>query len=338
MSAPQPLSLPVVLAGLLLATVCTAQPFAGGTRGGGGRRGGGGFGGGLGGGNGPMVRIEGGELVNQDTVHTARETATHSVGLPNWTNPPEFKGDTFTFARLVYSGSGRGGRGGLGGLGGGGGHSLWYYDYPDADLNLSARLQQLTSLKVDPDARVVRLTDTDLYSYPFLYTVHVESMALNEVEIVALRKYLHTGGALMVGDFWGTQAWNNLASEMQHVLPGSVWVDLPPNHPVFHGVFDLKLPLANLQVPTISVDFWNRDYNPADPNSRATISRGLGSLDMHVRAWLDDKGRIMVIALHNCDISDGWEREGENQDYFRQFAETRAYPLAINIIYYLMTH
>ena len=30
-------------------------------------------------------------------------------------------------------------------------------DYPDADLNLSFRLQQLTSMKVDLDGRVLKL-------------------------------------------------------------------------------------------------------------------------------------------------------------------------------------
>ena len=59
---------------------------------------------------------------------------------------------------------------------------------------------------------------------------------------------------------------------------------------------------------------------------------------MHVRVWFDDHQRIMIIALHNTDTGDGWEREGENEIYFRQFSETRAYPLAINIIFYVMTH
>jgi hypothetical protein len=327
---------------LLLAGVCVAQPFQGaggrGGRGGGGRRGGGGgpggLGGGFGGGGGPFVRIEGGASVNQDTVRTARETATHSVGLPNWTIPPGFKADTFTFARLVFRSTNRRG----GSFATGGGRLGWWIDYPDADLNLSARLQQLTSLKVDPDCRVVRLTDPDLGRYPFLYTVHVEGMDLPDNEVAVLRKYLRTGGVLMVSDFWGSDAWANFAAEMQRVLPGVPWMDLPPDHPVFHGVFDLKLPLANLQVPTVEAGYWNRDYNPDDPASRASRPRGPGSTDMHVRAWLDDKGRIMVLALHNTDLSDGWEREGENPDFFKQFAETRAYPIAINVLFHLMTH
>ena len=60
--------------------------------------------------------------------------------------------------------------------------------------------------------------------------------------------------------------------------------------------------------------------------------------DVHIRAIFDEKGRIMVIATHNVDNGDGWEREGEYQYFFSEFSEKRAYPLGINIIFYLMTH
>ncbi|MEI6861581.1 MAG: DUF4159 domain-containing protein, partial [Verrucomicrobiota bacterium] len=283
---------------------------------------------------GGIVRLEEGNgFVDEATVHTAREAATHSVDVPVWTNSPQFKHDTFTFTRMIFHKSGGGGGRGGGGLG-------WQIDYPDADLNVSGRLQQMSSLKVDPDTRVVRLTDPDLYRYPYLYAVHVENIRLSDPERAALRKHLRTGGTLMVSDFWGSQAWDSFAAEMVRVLPGQQWVDLPFDHPVFHGVFDLKLPLSNLQVPTNSrLQAWNRAYDPSDPNSRATLPRpDASTLDMHVRAWLDDKGHIMIIALHNTDISDGWEREGESPEYFNLFSETRAYPLMINILYYLMTH
>jgi hypothetical protein len=100
------------------------------------------------------------------------------------------------------------------------------------------------------------------------------------------------------------------------------------SHPIFHCVFDLKEPMNELQVPTIH--FWE----PGAPTYRG----GEDSRDVHVRAWLDDRQRIMVIALHNSDNGDGWEREGEDPVYFHTFSEARAYPLAINIIFYLMTH
>ena len=32
------------------------------------------------------------------------------------------------------------------------------------------------------------------------------------------------------------------------------------------------------------------------------------------------------------------EREGEDEWYFREFSEKKAYPLGINIVFYAMTH
>ena len=56
------------------------------------------------------------------------------------------------------------------------------------------------------------------------------------------------------------------------------------------------------------------------------------------RAVTDDEGRIMVFICHNTDLGDGWEREGENEWYFKEFSVKKAYPLGINIVTYAMTH
>lgn len=92
--------------------------------------------------------------------------------------------------------------------------------FPDADLNLSYRLQQLTSAKADPDARVFKLTSPDLAHHPFIFMEHIERLALRPTEVTALRQYLLSGGALLVTDFWGAMAWKNFQTEMQKVLPG----------------------------------------------------------------------------------------------------------------------
>jgi hypothetical protein len=213
----------------------------------------------------------------------------------------------------------------------------WVIDYPDADLNLSHRLQQLTSMKVDPDARVFKLTSPDLAEHPFIYMEHIERLTLRPPEVSALRNYLLNGGVLLVNDFWGALAWRNLKEEIAKVLPGRAWTELTSDHPIFHSIYDLRGPMHRLRVP--SVQFWNREYDPKDPNSNPTgTHRGEGYETMHVQALLDDKQRIMVLAIHNSDVSDGWEREGEYAEYFKIFSEARAYPLGINILVYLMTH
>src|SRR5436190_1365435 len=133
------------------------------------RRGGGGYG--FGGGDGYIP----------ETARTAREVPSHSTGTPIWTNPRGFERDVFTFARVkrqsAYYGDG----------------GPWSTDAPDSDLNLSYRLQQMTSMRVDPDGRFLFLTDDDLSEFPFIYMVEPGSLFLSEEEILALRKYLLNG-------------------------------------------------------------------------------------------------------------------------------------------------
>ena len=45
----------------------------------------------------------------------------------------------------------------------------------------------------------------------------------------------------------------------------------------------------------------------------------------------------MVVMTHNTDISDTWEREGENQEYFDRFSPD-GYAVGVNIIALRMTH
>jgi hypothetical protein len=110
-------------------------------------------------------------------------------------------------------------------------------------------------------------------------------------------------------------------------------VDLDITNELFHCVFDLKGPLNKLQTPSI--------YHIMRTRSTEytwEYHDGEECKEMHVRAIYDDKGRIMVIATHNCDNGDSWEREGEDDFFFHEFSEKRGYPLGINIIFYLMTH
>lgn len=283
--------------------------------------------------SGSLVRIEGGQVINEDEVRTARETASHATGTANWTNAPGFNGDSFVFARVIFkSDAAPSSRGRLRWLG-------WWVDYPDADLNLSFRLQQITSIRTDPDGRVLKLTDPTLTDYPLLYMEHAGYMRLGEDEVTALRKYLLNGGALFVNDFWGSEEWDGFAAAMNQVLPGRTWTDLTTEHPIFNCVFDLgQGPMNRFQVPTLQ--FWNPEHDPNVPGSPPLqgVFRGEGSDQMHVRALLDDQQRISVLAIHNSDISDGWEREEQNEQYFRMFSEKVAYPLTINIVFYLMTH
>src|SRR2546429_1722803 len=38
----------------------------------------------------------------------------------------------------------------------------------------------------------------------------------------------------------------------------------------------------------------------------------------------DERGRLMVVMVHNSDIPDGWEREGEDRENFFRFSPDRS--------------
>ena len=286
--------------------------------------------------NSPIIRTEGGVLVDEDSVRTARETAPNSTDTPLWRNRPGFEKDVFTFARVIFkSADDSGYRGNYGW--GRGPHLNWWVDFPDADLNFSFRLQQMTSIRADPDGRVLKLTDPELGNYPFLYMTHPGYIKLSDAEVTALSGYLRNGGVVLVNDFWSALDWENFEVQMRRVLPGRAWSELDVNHPIFNCVYKIEGPMQRLQVPTLQ--FWDRNFDPKDPNSRLQrVDRGEGSEAMHVRAWHDDRQRISILAIHNSDVADGWEREGEYEDYFKTFSEKIAYPLGVNIVFHLMTH
>ncbi|HUR46370.1 MAG TPA: DUF4159 domain-containing protein [Candidatus Saccharimonadales bacterium] len=250
-------------------------------------------------------------------MRTAREMESHSTGTPEWKNPPAFKKDVFTFVRIKYT-RGRRGWGSAG---------YWITDAPDSDLNLSFRLQQMTSMKVDPDGRFLELTDPELFNYPFIYIVEPGGLRFEDEEVVILRRYLLSGGFLMVDDFWGEAEWDNFYEQIRRVFPDREPVELPLEHPLFHCVFDI---VEKPQVPNVRLGIQSQYTGVTWERSDARVP--------HYRAILDDKGRIMVMACHNTDLGDGWEREGENEYYFREFSEKKAFPLGINIIFYAMTH
>lgn len=133
-------------------------------------------------------------------------------GVPTWEVEKEFANDCFTFVRIQYSATGYYGHGGAGD---------WTIDWPDAELNLSYRLQQLTAMKVNPDPKVMRLTDKDLFQYPFIYIVEPGELLFNDDEVAALRRYLLNGGFLMVDDFWGEDQWLSMYHQVETRAPGA---------------------------------------------------------------------------------------------------------------------
>jgi hypothetical protein len=211
--------------------------------------------------------------------------------------------------------------------------SGWATDYPGADNNFSIRLAELTKVPVkwDPNRQpvhvVVRLDDSLLHRCPVLVMEDVGTIGFSESEVVNLRNYLLKGGFLWVDDFWGTPAWTWWAREFSRVLPPGQYpiVDIPISHQIMHSVYDVK---DFLQVS--SLNYWYRSGGQVS-------ERGSDSAEVHYRGVEDSRGRLMVLMTHNTDVSDTWEREGENDEYFNLFSP-RGYAIGVNVIVYALTH
>ncbi len=237
--------------------------------------------------------------------------------FPRWEIEREFERDVFTFVRIQYDSFGPFGW-----------WDRWDNDYPDGDWNFSYRLQQMTSLEVAPNSKVIRLSDPELFDYPFVYMAGVQTITLSRQEESALRRYLLNGGFVMMDDFWSAEAWAHVLSVMRGVLPDREPTELTLEHQIFHNVYDLtELPQV------VDIQTWSDGYGYEHLHGDSG-----GDKSPHFWAYFDDGGRMMALLCHNNDLGDGWEREGENHEYFRQFSEKRSYPMGINIVIYAMTH
>jgi hypothetical protein len=240
---------------------------------------------------------------------------------PRMATPDSFDGG-FNFCRLQYE-QVRWEDGGQG----------WWTDYPDADINFSIRLSELTKTRIrrqpggEPNYLVVRATDDTLFQCPFIEIEDAGTASFSDEEVARLREYLLKGGFLWSDDFWGTLALESFESELARVLPPAEYPirDITSDHPIVRTMF----PLTSIpQIP--SIQHWRR-------SGGGTSERGSDSARVDFRGIADHKGRLMVLMTHNTDISDAWEREGEDPRFFYRFSPD-GYAVGINVVMYALTH
>lgn len=240
-------------------------------------------------------------------------------GRPIHRGLPEVRAG-FTFCRLWYDADRRM-RSGLG----------WSTDYPAADGNFLARLEELTPIRIarwengDPGIAGLRATDDELMECPFLFMTDPGSVDFSEKEVAGLREYLMRGGFLWADDMWGNYAWANFERQIRRILPEYSIQELTPDHPLFSVLYAVP------EIPQIpSWQSWSR-------SGGRTSEFGPETATPHLRAIFDEEGRLLVLISFNTDIGDGFEREGDRPDFFYLFSP-KAYGLAINIMIWAMSH
>jgi hypothetical protein len=241
-------------------------------------------------------------------------------GVDGTLAPARFPDGDFVICRLVYTEVRRFGVG-------------WRTDYPLGERNLSIRLAELTRTRVSrgrdgsPNHYLVRLTDEQLFSCPFLMAGDIGSIGLSATDAARLREYLLKGGFLWTDDHWGSEEWEVWTRELAKVFPPDEYPieEVTPADPIFKTQFVVP---EMLQIPNIG--FWRR-------SGGGTSEQGADSAVPHFYVVRDRHGRIMLAMTHNTDIADAFEREADDPQFFMQFSP-RGYALGINVLLYALTH
>ena len=249
--------------------------------------------------------------------------------VANWGEPAPQSGEKaeFAWSRLAYNtAAGAGGYGGFGGGRGGYGYgrwATWQRDYPKADRQFLIALNRLTRIQGRSTEQVVSLDNDDIFNYPFVYAVQVQTWSFTDDQARRLREYLLKGGFLMVDDFHGTADWENFMTGMRQIFPDASKYpveDLNDKDEIFHVLYDMD---DRFQVPGEQYIRSGRTYEK----------------DGYVAKWRgirDDKGRLVVAICHHMHLGDAWEW-ADDPEYPEQFA-SMAFRVGLNYVMYSMTH
>ncbi len=232
----------------------------------------------------PATQITGTILHKANTINKMK--LKHLIILSSLTTA--IMAQNFTIARLHYGGGGD------------------WYSNPSSLPNLLNYLQTHTAIiAADKEARI-KLTDENLYSYPYLYLTGHGNVRFKDAEIIRLRTFLQRGGFLHADDNYGMDP--SFRREMKRVFPDKELVPLPFDHPVFHQVFDFDFGLPKVH-----------EHDNKPPQALALFE--------------DD--RILVLYTYESDLGDGWEDAEVHNDPFE--IREAALQMGINIIHFALT-
>ncbi len=234
------------------------------------------------------------------------------ISKPPEVEYPTFDYDgSFTFARLKFDPMDWGAGPFTWGL-----DLKWNHDYPQAELNFSRILKELTGIEPHLEGgNVLEISDPRLFEHPWAYVCEVGFWDPSEEDVEILRSYLLKGGFLIIDDFidqWGRRQWFNFERQIRRVLPDHTLIPLTLDHPVFHTFFKME----------------SLDLN--DPQMPALDSGIFGIFEDN-----DPEKRLMVIANYNMDVGDYWE--WSDQEFYPVDLTQRGFKLGVNYVIYGLT-
>ena len=202
--------------------------------------------------------------------------------------PKEIQSENlFKISRIHYSGGGD-----------------WYAN-PTALPNLIAFSNENIGTNIKKEPATVEVGSSDIFNYPFLHMTGHGNVVFNTNETENLRNYLLGGGFLHIDDNYGMDPF--VRTEIRKVFPETDLVELPTNHPIFHGKYKFKNGLPKIH---------EHDASP---------SQAFGII-------ID--GRLVVLYTFESDIGDGWEDAEVHND--SEETRLKALQMGCNIIEYIL--
>ena len=200
-----------------------------------------------------------------------------------------FGQNTYQIAILKYNGGGD-----------------WYAN-PTALPNLIAFSNENIGTKIKKEPATVEVGSSDIFNYPFLHMTGHGNVIFNTSETENLRNYLLGGGFLHIDDNYGMDPF--VRTEIRKVFPDTDLIELPTNHPIFHGKYKFKNGLPKIH---------EHDASP---------SQAFGIV-------ID--GRLVLLYTFESDIGDGWEDPEVHND--SEETRLKALQMGCNILEYILNN
>ena len=153
-----------------------------------------------------------------------------------------------------------------------------WYAVVDALQNLSDFCNVNLGTNIEKEYATVEVGSAEIFSYPFIFMTGHGNVVFSDQEAENLRMYLLAGGFLFIDDDYGMDPY--VLPAMKKVFPEKEFVELPFEHPIYHGKFDFKDGLPKVH---------EHDKKPP---------KGMGLLH---------EGRLVCFYGVESNISDGWE-------------------------------
>jgi uncharacterized protein DUF4159 len=216
----------------------------------------------------------------------------------------------FTFVRLRWQ-SGK-----YGVRVSGEGPNMWLHEFPRAERNLMAILDDLTLVDAKTDGSLVLSLDSpDLFKYPVAMMWEPGYWRMTDPEADRLREYLLKGGFVIFNDFELDQ-WQNFEVQSRRVLPDARWIKLDGTHPIFGSFFRIE-----------EIHF----THPRNHHLSGFTPAYFGLFENN-----DPAGRLMAIANYNTNLAEFWQVAGTG--FFPVDSSNTAFKLGVNYILYGLTH